>query len=108
MTVYVVFHSDIEDDKYVRGVFATRELADQVTTMDEQCGDLVRQHKGFPNGESLCCFVEAYEVATEAPYVQYGPPKPWDLNMTSNGLLIPKHVEKTLMDLFEMWGPTRT
>ncbi len=70
MRVYVLFHSDIEDDKYVRGVFASREIAEQNASMDEQRGpDYVRSHR------IDCCYVDEWDVATETLPVQHGPDK---------------------------------
>ena len=69
MTVYLVWHNDIEDSKWPRGVFATRELAEHVATMSED-----RYGDGYVSDHWIgCCEIEEYEVATEAPRVQAKP-----------------------------------
>lgn len=44
MVVYVVFHADIEDDRYVRAVCSTRERAEAVRDLPAPCDD---PHDGF-------------------------------------------------------------
>ena len=44
MRVYVVFHADIEDDRYVRAVCSTRDLAEQRANNPEPCTE---SHEGF-------------------------------------------------------------
>lgn len=73
MKVWLVFHADIEDDRYVRGVFATKELAEAVVTLDEtypvrtglddyfDTRIVVRHHGDY------CCGVDEVEVRTAPP-----------------------------------------
>lgn len=78
MIVYVVFHNDIEDSKWVRGVYSTRELAEAKRDSPEpclthpNCGDrhaspfdcrYAEDH--FTRGgkvESICCDVDEWTL----------------------------------------------
>lgn len=73
MTVYVLFHADLEDDRYVRGVFATRTLAESQVSVDEVSG---RDRPIFRSHGDYCCGVDELEVAETAPDVYHGPPPP--------------------------------
>jgi len=44
MKVYVVFHADIEDDRYVRAVCSTRERAEAIANTPTPCDE---SHDGF-------------------------------------------------------------
>ena len=89
MTVYYVWHSDIEDDRYVRGIFASRELAEQAITLDETGNGYRRKHAEW------CCAVVEEELATELPRVEYGPDRR-DMVDPSGGALVPN-------SFFEEW-----
>lgn len=39
MKVYVVFHGDIEEDRYVRAVCATEERAEAIRNTPQPCGE---------------------------------------------------------------------
>ena len=72
MKVYVLFHADIEDDRYVRGVYARREDAEADVAKDEMPR---RSH------HDACCSVDEMEVLTQPVGLEplppmYGPPAP--------------------------------
>jgi hypothetical protein len=66
VTVWVVFHSDIEDDRYIRGIYATPRLAAEALARPE--------HLSFPASRwreawtrdrphsEFCCAVEDWTV----------------------------------------------
>lgn len=66
MKVFVLFHADIEDDRYVRGVYATEEAAEADVEGWHIEWELPRRHY------SSCCSVLIFEVRTE-PHPLYGP-----------------------------------
>lgn len=66
MNVWVVYHADIEDDKYIRGIYATPRLAEEALALPEV--------RSFPGGrwseartvarrhDDSCCGVEDWTV----------------------------------------------
>lgn len=91
-TVYVVFHSDIEDDKYVRAVCSTQERAEAIANSPEPCrmphahtrrypsvihNELTdalncygaRDHFTRGGTTSLCCHAEAWVLDAVEPVV---------------------------------------
>lgn len=86
--VYVVFHADIEDDRYIRAVCATRERAEAIANSPEVCS-LSHEHASIGGyrtrpencagsydhmtrggrDKSLCCGVDEWEVDDQAATV---------------------------------------
>jgi hypothetical protein len=72
MKVYVVFHADIEDDRYVRAVCSTAERARAVADSPEAESDRGYARDHLTRGgtqESACCYVEAWELDSVVPLV---------------------------------------
>lgn len=71
MKVYVLFHADIEDDRYVRGVYARHEDAEADVVKVEDRG-YEKQH------DKWCCGVDEVEVLEQPVGLDplYGPPVP--------------------------------
>lgn len=68
MTVWVLYHGDIEDDRYIRGIFTTEALANEALRWDEdRGGSLRRSHHAY------CCDVSAFEVQAQLPDIVHGP-----------------------------------
>jgi hypothetical protein len=67
MTVYVLFHADIEDDRYVRGVYANKELAEEALVWDEY-------RDGYRRGHHVsCCYVDEMELLDHVELPFHGP-----------------------------------
>lgn len=95
-TVYAVEHSGIEDDRYVRGVYATRELAETASTMDEVTwyGDRVSRQ----SHDWYCCGAVEYPVAESLPELWHGPDEPVVYDASNS--LIPDSVIDALIERF--------
>lgn len=84
MRVYVLFHADIEDDRYVRGVYARREDAEADVGVHEFWGpegQYRRRHNDY------CCEVEELEVLESAGLPQHGPFRDELRDPSATGLL---------------------
>lgn len=66
MTVYVLFHADLEDDRYVRGVYERREDAEADLTGGSEEHGYIRDH------DDACCSVDEMPLLT-APVGTWGP-----------------------------------
>ena len=65
MKVYVVFHADIEGDKSVRGVFASRESAEALCLerVDRTTyGPKTLKYHLIDRAGSACCEVQEWDV----------------------------------------------
>lgn len=72
MRVFILFHADIEDDRYVRGVYSTRTAAEGDIAADEWSSagggrEYRRRHHEF------CCSVDEVEVLDASEPRRYGP-----------------------------------
>lgn len=70
MKVYVLFHADLEDDRYLRGVYLRREDAEADVGADEFWGpewQYRRRHHAY------CCEVDELEVLEAATARLHGP-----------------------------------
>lgn len=73
MKVYIVWHEDMEDDRYVRAVCLNKDIATTIANSPEieppQSNGHRYVHDHFTFGgtkESMCCRVETYEVIERA------------------------------------------
>lgn len=72
MKVYLLWHSDIEDDRYVRGVFSNQEAALAELPVEPVSQGRNREH------HDVCCSVEEWEVRDEAIIAPAPEPVPYD------------------------------
>jgi hypothetical protein len=61
VTVFVVFHNDIENSKWVRGVCSTREIAERLCDSPEQ------RYEGFPANEHSRSCCDVYQMTVDDP-----------------------------------------
>jgi len=71
MKVFVVFHADLEDDRYVRFVCDSMTLAEELLTLDEvyRSGDRTVRRTHGP----YCCGVDEEELLDHHPEIEHGP-----------------------------------
>jgi hypothetical protein len=71
VNVYVLFHADLEDDRDVRGVYATREAAEAALTVHEVYESGGRP--GFHQHHEWCCSVHEWPLLDAPEPVYLGP-----------------------------------
>jgi len=71
MKVYVLFHADIEDDRYVRGVYATEALAEEALVWDEYTEYDGRGSWRYHS--TYCCGVDETELLDHVVLPFHGP-----------------------------------
>lgn len=82
MKVYVLFHADIEDDRYVRGVYATEALATEALIWDEY-----HEYSGrgsWSRHNEHCCGVDEMELLDHLELPFHGP-EPYEVGKGRGG-----------------------
>lgn len=98
-TVYVLFHSDIEDDKYVRGVYERREVAEADVPKSE------RRYSDMPDYQrdhsDACCGVDEMEILAHPVGLEPLPPRP----ITDADAFIPRSFQEQLLYMLTSKSP---
>lgn len=104
MKVYVLFHADIEDDRYLRGVYARREDAEADVSVNEAWGKpespYRRRHGDW------CCSVDEEEVLEPAELPQHGPFATERIDPNATGLVrmdLGPMIERLVAAQFPAW-----
>ena len=85
MSVFVLFHADIEDDRNVRAVYATRELAEAALTRpdveivehNDNCKACTGRHVYWRTHSDACCSVDEWPILDALPADEPEPETPW-------------------------------
>ena len=109
MRVFVLYHADIEDDRYVRGIYQRREDAKADLTVEpvEWAAVTVRDKGPYCTTRlhsDACCYVEKWDVLERPTGAKM---LPWRYMNPYDVALISPAVEQALLDFMTDPSPYR-